>query len=51
MADIVLVAVARAFFDLWGLYVHWCDRILGSDAIEESAPQYVRDIPVWEMAG
>lgn len=50
MADIIFIAVALAFFALCALYVHLCDRIIGPDAFETSAPHDVSDEPVREMA-
>lgn len=50
MADIIFISVALAFFALCALYVHWCDRIIGPDVFDTTAPQDVSDEPVREMA-
>ncbi len=46
MADIIFIAVALAFFVLCGLYVHWCDRIIGPDLFEPSASQIEVEEPL-----
>ncbi len=50
MADAIFIAVALAFFALCALYIHWCDRIIGPDVFETSAPQGVSEEPLREMA-